>query len=164
MLGTTDQPGITILAVRDIFNTMSKNSNRSYLLRLVYLFTVCIRTEQKYIVFRIFICFLLRLFIHRVSYIEIYNERVYDLLDKRNELKIQETGSGDTTVNSVEKIVNSEQSIVALISQGNKERKVAETKMNVQSSRSHAIFSIVSSSIRLFMFRNELMDHSSLHR
>lgn len=33
-----------------------------------------------------------------------------------------------------------------LLSQGNKERKVAETKMNVQSSRSHTIFSIVSAS------------------
>lgn len=81
---------------------------------------------------------------YRVSYIEIYNERVYDLLDKRNELKIQETGNGDTSVNSVEKIVNSEQIIMELLSQGNKERKVAETKMNVQSSRSHTIFSIVS--------------------
>lgn len=69
---------------------------------------------------------------------------MYDLLDKRNELKIQETGTGETTVKSVEKIVNSEQSIVELLSQGNKERKVAETKMNVQSSRSHTIFSIVS--------------------
>lgn len=65
-------------------------------------------------------------------------------MDKRNELKIQETGTGETTVKSVEKIVNSEQSIVELLSQGNKERKVAETKMNVQSSRSHTIFSIVS--------------------
>lgn len=83
----------------------------------------------------------------RVSYIEIYNERVYDLLDKRNELKIQETGNGDTSVNSVEKIVNSEQMILDLLSQGNKERKVAETKMNVHSSRSHTIFSIVSTSL-----------------
>lgn len=65
-------------------------------------------------------------------------------MDRRNDLKIKETGNGDHTVNSVEKIVNSEQMIMDLLSHGNKERKVAETKMNVQSSRSHTIFSIVS--------------------
>lgn len=80
----------------------------------------------------------------RVSYIEIYNERVYDLLKKRNELKIHENTSGDTNVNCIEKLVNSEQSILALITEGNKERKVAETNMNTQSSRSHTILTIVS--------------------
>lgn len=90
---------------------------------------------------------------HRVSYIEIYNERIYDLFNKRNELKIQEIGNGDVNVNCVEKFVNSEESIMELLHQGNKERKVAETNMNVQSSRSHTIFSIVSvNSFCLFHF------------
>lgn len=35
MLGTPDQPGITVLAVRNIFQNMNENSDRSYLLRLV---------------------------------------------------------------------------------------------------------------------------------
>lgn len=138
MLGTPDQPGITILAVRNIFENMNENSNRSYLLRLVNEINQS-ANRRLLSIYSVFFSFE-----HRVSYIEIYNERVYDLLDKRNELKIQETGTGETTVKSVEKIVNSEQSIVELLSQGNKERKVAETKMNVQSSRSHTIFSIVS--------------------
>lgn len=79
-----------------------------------------------------------------VSYIEIYNERVYDLLKKRNELKIHEDTNGETKVNCIEKLVNSEEGIMALITEGNKERKVAETNMNTQSSRSHTIFTIVS--------------------
>lgn len=78
-----------------------------------------------------------------VSYIEIYNERVFDLLNKRNELKIQEVNNGETSVNCVEKIVNCEDSIMSLITEGNKEKKVAETNMNTQSSRSHTIFTIV---------------------
>lgn len=44
----------------------------------------------------------------------------------------------------MEKLVNSEQHIMELVQLGNKERKVGETNMNVQSSRSHTIFSIVS--------------------
>lgn len=99
---------------------------------------------------------------YRVSYIEIYNERVFDLLDKRNELKIQESGSGDTTVNSVEKIVNSEQMIMDLLSQGNKERRVAETKMNVQSSRSHTIFSIVSTVTQGDTIHKDLLCHLTI--
>lgn len=81
----------------------------------------------------------------RVSYIEIYNERIYDLFNNRNELKIQEHTNGDINVNCIEKMVESEQHIMELVQLGSKTRVVAETSMNVQSSRSHTIFSIVSS-------------------
>lgn len=80
-------------------------------------------------------------------------------MDKRNELKIKETGNGDHSVNSVEKIVNSEQMIMDLLAQGNKERKVAETKMNVQSSRSHTIFSIVSIRVQLMRILNNFWQY-----
>lgn len=81
---------------------------------------------------------------NRVTYIEIYNEKVYDLLSKRNELKIQETGPGELKIGCEEHIVTSEKEIMDLVNDGNNLRKVAETAMNVQSSRSHTIFSIVS--------------------
>lgn len=86
---------------------------------------------------------------YRVSYIEIYNEKVHDLLNKRNELKIQEVGGGELNIGFVEKPVASEQQIMDLVTEGNNLRKVAETNMNVQSSRSHTIFSIVSNSCSL---------------
>lgn len=95
--------------------------------------------------------------IHRVSYIEIYNEKVYDLLNNRNELKIQETGNGELSIGCVEKIVASEQQIMELVAVGNNLRKVAETNMNVQSSRSHTIFSIVSVN---FLFGQTAENHN----
>lgn len=80
----------------------------------------------------------------RISYIEIYNERIFDLFDNRAELKIQEGGNGDIRINCREKLVNSEKEIIDWIQHGNKQRKVGETAMNQGSSRSHTIFSIVS--------------------
>lgn len=82
--------------------------------------------------------------ISRATYIEIYNEKIYDLLNNRNEVKIQEIANGELHIERKEIIVTSEEGIMKLLDGGNNLRKVAETNMNVQSSRSHAIFSIVS--------------------
>lgn len=83
----------------------------------------------------------------RINYIEIYNEKVYDLLNKRSELKIKELPSGDVVFGDGEggQLVRSEDEILKAVDAGNTHRKVAETNMNVQSSRSHAILQIVSS-------------------
>lgn len=80
-----------------------------------------------------------------VSYIEIFNEKLYDLLDTANvDLKIVERTRGEVTVVCKECIVRNEQIVMECIQQGNKERKTASTKMNERSSRSHTIFRIVS--------------------
>ncbi|XP_075152200.1 CENP-meta [Haematobia irritans] len=85
-----------------------------------------------------------RQFLIRVGYIEIYNEKIYDLLNKKNQdLKIHETGSGIITVNCEECFITTEEELLQYLTQGSKERTVGETNMNERSSRSHAIFRII---------------------
>lgn len=81
--------------------------------------------------------------ISRANYLEIYNEKIYDLLNNRAELKIKELPNGELNIGEGE-YVRSEDEILKLVDRGNLHRKVAETNMNVQSSRSHAILQIVS--------------------
>ncbi|XP_011822976.1 PREDICTED: kinesin-like protein KIF13A [Mandrillus leucophaeus] len=61
-----------------------------------------------------------------VSYMEIYNEKVRDLLDPKG-------FSPNPPQNDIE----------SLMSEGNKSRTVAATNMNEESSRSHAVFNII---------------------
>lgn len=81
---------------------------------------------------------------YRVNYLEIYNEKVYDLLNNREELKIKESANGEISLSCTGSIAKSDDDILRFVDNGNNHRKVAETKMNVQSSRSHAILQIVS--------------------
>lgn len=84
-------------------------------------------------------------FVCRVSYVEIYNEIIHDLLDGHTELKIRENEKKDGIIlQCKEEVVNNVQAIMEKLKLGNVERKTASTKMNARSSRSHAIFSIVS--------------------
>lgn len=99
----------------------------------------------------------IRFLISRMNYIEIYNEKVYDLLNKRAELKIKELPSGELIFGDSShggKPVSSEDDILKEVDTGNSHRKVAETNMNVQSSRSHAILQIVSSNENTFHIFN----------
>lgn len=80
-----------------------------------------------------------------VIYLEIYNEKVRDLLNPRNKgnLRVREHPSLGPYVEDVSKLaVNSFQDIQSLISEGNKTRTVASTDMNQSSSRSHAVLGI----------------------
>lgn len=82
-----------------------------------------------------------------VSYMEIYNEKVRDLLcpksDKHN-LKVREHKILGPYVDGLSKlVVHSYNDIENLMSEGNKSRTVAATSMNAESSRSHAVFSVV---------------------
>uniref|UniRef100_A0A914DV87 Kinesin-like protein n=1 Tax=Acrobeloides nanus TaxID=290746 RepID=A0A914DV87_9BILA len=82
-----------------------------------------------------------------VSYMEIYNEKVRDLLDpkssnKRN-LKVREHTILGPMVDGLSVLaVSSFEQIARLIDEGNKCRTVAATNMNTESSRSHAVFTI----------------------
>lgn len=79
-----------------------------------------------------------------MNYLEIYNEKVYDLLNHREELKINESANGEISLSCTGSTASSDEEILRFVDIGNNHRKVAETKMNVQSSRSHAILQIVS--------------------
>uniref|UniRef100_A0A182SY47 Kinesin motor domain-containing protein n=1 Tax=Anopheles maculatus TaxID=74869 RepID=A0A182SY47_9DIPT len=84
-----------------------------------------------------------RQFLIRVGFIEIYNEKIHDLLNTANtNLKIVENQYGDVTVNSKEFIINCAEKIIQHVEEGNKARKIGETNMNERSSRSHTIFRI----------------------
>ncbi|KAL3807868.1 hypothetical protein ACHAXA_010641 [Cyclostephanos tholiformis] len=88
-----------------------------------------------------------RIFLVRVSFIEIYNEEVRDLLvtdDSENNaiLKIREDKDRGVLVNSNESIVTSMDSLLSVLFAGEKNRTFAATAMNERSSRSHTIFRI----------------------
>ncbi|KAK1780432.1 putative kinesin [Copromyces sp. CBS 386.78] len=81
-----------------------------------------------------------------VSYLEIYNERVRDLLNPANKgnLKVREHPSTGPYVEDLAKlVVGSFQEIEHLMDEGNKARTVAATNMNETSSRSHAVFTLM---------------------
>ncbi|KAI1428608.1 kinesin heavy chain [Xylaria sp. FL1777] len=81
-----------------------------------------------------------------VSYLEIYNERVRDLLNPstKGNLKVREHPSTGPYVEDLAKlIVGSFQEIENLMDEGNKARTVAATNMNETSSRSHAVFTLI---------------------
>ncbi|NWW08242.1 KI20A protein, partial [Oreocharis arfaki] len=86
-----------------------------------------------------------------VSFSEIYNEYVYDLLNvlsasktqRRRVLRICEDQGGNCYIKDLKWInVQSTEEACRLLKIGNKNRSFACTRMNEQSSRSHSIFSI----------------------
>ncbi|KAG5887027.1 hypothetical protein JTB14_008380 [Gonioctena quinquepunctata] len=87
-----------------------------------------------------------------VSYMEIYCERVRDLLNPKNKgnLRVREHPLLGPYVEDLSKLaVMSYQDIHDLIDEGNKARTVAATNMNETSSRSHAVFTIFFTQQRL---------------
>ncbi|ESQ31839.1 hypothetical protein EUTSA_v10003526mg [Eutrema salsugineum] len=99
----------------------------------------------------------------RVSFIEIFKEEVFDLLDSnssalqkndggvqakhvalsRAPIQIRETTSGGITLAGVtEAEVKTKEEMCSYLSRGSLSRATASTNMNSQSSRSHAIFTI----------------------
>ncbi|XP_017280085.1 centromere-associated protein E isoform X2 [Kryptolebias marmoratus] len=86
-------------------------------------------------------------FLLRVSYMEIYNETVTDLLVdswKRKPLEVRETINKNVYVADLtEELVTSTSQVLAWIRKGEKNRQYAKTKMNQRSSRSHAIFRMI---------------------
>ncbi|KAK8115124.1 kinesin motor domain-containing protein [Apiospora kogelbergensis] len=81
-----------------------------------------------------------------VSYLEIYNERVRDLLNPatKGNLKVREHPSTGPYVEDLAKlVVGSFEEIEHLMDEGNKARTVAATNMNETSSRSHAVFTLM---------------------
>uniref|UniRef100_A0A8V0YWI6 Kinesin family member 4B n=1 Tax=Gallus gallus TaxID=9031 RepID=A0A8V0YWI6_CHICK len=86
-------------------------------------------------------------FVLKVSYLEIYNEDILDLLcssrERSSQISIREDPKeGIKIVGLTERNVACARDTVSCLEQGNNCRTVASTAMNSQSSRSHAIFTI----------------------
>jgi len=84
----------------------------------------------------------------RVSFLELYNEELYDLLgssEDPNRLRIFEDASrkGSVIVSGLEEVaVRSRDEIYDILKRGTAKRQTAATLMNARSSRSHTIFSV----------------------
>ncbi|XP_072040133.1 kinesin-II 85 kDa subunit-like [Amphiura filiformis] len=84
-------------------------------------------------------------FLVRVSYLEIYNEEVRDLLGKNQQqrLEVKERPDIGVYVKDLSAfVVNNADDMDRIMTVGNKNRSVGATQMNEHSSRSHAIFTI----------------------
>nr|XP_057945952.1 kinesin-like protein KIF15-B isoform X2 [Doryrhamphus excisus] len=84
-------------------------------------------------------------FLCKCSFIEIYNEQVFDLLDTASaSLFVRENiKKGVFVEGAVEKFVNSAAEAYQVLSRGWRNRRVASTSMNRESSRSHAVFTMI---------------------
>lgn len=84
----------------------------------------------------------------RASFLELYNEEIFDLLSCSEEpshksLRIFEEKKGSVIVRGLEEvIVSNKNEVYKLLEKGSKRRQTAATLMNAQSSRSHTIFTI----------------------
>ncbi|KAM5291962.1 kinesin-like protein KIF15 [Ctenodactylus gundi] len=120
----------------------SESDNFSHNLRGViprsfeYLFSLIDREKEKAGGGKSFLC--------KCSFIEIYNEQIYDLLDSASAgLYLREhIKKGVFVVGAVEQAVTSAAEAYQVLSGGWRNRRVASTSMNRESSRSHAVFTI----------------------
>ena len=78
----------------------------------------------------------------KVSFLEIYNEKIRDLLDpKKVNLKIHENKEKGVYVKDMtESYVGTEDEVYGILKIGNDNRSIGVTNMNSQSSRSHSCF------------------------
>ncbi|KAI2654232.1 Kinesin-like protein KIF13B [Labeo rohita] len=117
MMGSVDQPGLIPRLCSSLFERTIQHQ----------------REEESFTV--------------EVSYMEIYNEKVRDLLDpkgSRQALRVREHKVLGPYVDGLSRLaVESYKDIESLMSEGNKSRTVAATNMNEESSRSHAVFNII---------------------
>ncbi|KAI1897822.1 hypothetical protein AGOR_G00087220 [Albula goreensis] len=117
MMGSVDQPGLIPRLCSSLFERTLQHQ----------------REEESFTV--------------EVSYMEIYNEKVRDLLDpkgSRQALRVREHKVLGPYVDGLSRLaVASYKDIESLMSEGNKSRTVAATNMNEESSRSHAVFIII---------------------
>ncbi|OAG29216.1 kinesin family member 3/17 [Nematocida displodere] len=79
-----------------------------------------------------------------ISFVEIYNENVFDLLgDPTESLQVRELPTGETYVKDAQEIsVTTVDEAINVFLTGESSRKVGATKMNRESSRSHAVLKL----------------------
>ncbi|KAJ6766023.1 KINESIN-LIKE PROTEIN KIN-7D MITOCHONDRIAL [Salix purpurea] len=85
-----------------------------------------------------------REFLLRVSYLEIYNEVINDLLDPTGQnLRVREDAQGTYVEGIKEEVVLSPGHALSFIAAGEEHRHVGSNNFNLFSSRSHTIFSLM---------------------
>ncbi|TFJ85980.1 hypothetical protein NSK_002800 [Nannochloropsis salina CCMP1776] len=83
-------------------------------------------------------------FLLRVSFVEIYNENIRDLLDPETpSLSIREDPRKGVYLEAHESIITDFDSIMTALKTGSRHRRVESTAMNERSSRSHTIFRMI---------------------
>ncbi|KAI4322505.1 hypothetical protein L6164_022193 [Bauhinia variegata] len=84
----------------------------------------------------------------KISFLEIYNEQILDLLDPSStNLQIREDSKRGVYVENLKEIeVTSARDVIQQLIQGSANRKVAATNMNRASSRSHSVFTCITES------------------
>lgn len=106
-----------------------------------------------------------REFLLRVSYLEIYNEVINDLLDLAGQnLRVREDAQGTYVEGIKEEVVLSPAHCLSLIATGEEHRHVGSNNFNLLSSRSHTIFTLtIESSPRGDNFSDEEVTLSQLN-
>ncbi|GMJ14017.1 hypothetical protein like AT1G18550 [Hibiscus trionum] len=112
MLGTIDNPGVMVLAIKDLF---AKIRQRSF--------------DGNHVV--------------HLSYLEVYNETVRDLLSPGRPLVLREDKQGIAAAGLTQYRAYSTDEVMALLQRGNQNRTTEPTRANETSSRSHAILQVV---------------------
>ncbi|KAK3164719.1 hypothetical protein QOZ80_1AG0023680 [Eleusine coracana subsp. coracana] len=112
MLGTMENPGVMVLAIKDLF---SKVRQRSY--------------DGNHSI--------------QLSYLEIYNETVRDLLSPGRPLHLREDKQIIVAAGLTHYRAYSTDEVMDKLQQGNKNRTTEPTRANETSSRSHAILQVV---------------------
>jgi hypothetical protein len=79
-----------------------------------------------------------------VSFVEVYGESFYDLLNQREKLRLKESATDKSAYfhGVTEAPITSIRTAIQLVEQGLKNRQVADTQLNHDSSRSHSLFTI----------------------
>ncbi|KAI8927274.1 kinesin motor domain-containing protein [Entophlyctis helioformis] len=117
MMGFEEQPGVIPQAVDEVFSYIRNPPIKN-------------AEEREYLL--------------RVSYMEIYNETIRDLLNpSQTDLRIHEDRKRGVFVSSLkEEIVTTPKQLMKIVARGESNRSVGATDFNEHSSRSHAILSL----------------------
>jgi len=116
MSGTENDPGVTPRSFEHVFNHIAASSTNN---------------QKQFLV--------------RVSFLEIYNEEIRDLLSKnpKSKLDLKDHPEHGVYVKDLTTfVVKSMEETVQVMTAGTRNRSVGQTLMNHESSRSHSIFSI----------------------
>nr|XP_043636995.1 kinesin-like protein KIN-8A [Erigeron canadensis] len=112
MLGTVENPGVMVLAIKDLFYKVRQRS-----------------CDGNHVV--------------HLSYLEVYNETVRDLLSPGRPLVLREDKQGIVAAGLTQYRAYSTDEVMVLLQQGNRNRTTEPTRANETSSRSHAILQVM---------------------
>ncbi|XP_035257261.1 kinesin-like protein KIN-14R isoform X2 [Anguilla anguilla] len=112
MMGRRDEPGVNVRSVRELLRICKEREKVTYALK--------------------------------ISMLEVYNDSLNDLLAKSatGHLEIRTQGKSVSVPGLTAVEVKTEEDILSVMELGEKNRKIASTKMNIESSRSHLILTL----------------------